>query len=116
MSDQHATPEDKLRAIRARLNEAPRDHQRPGGYCAINISDVRWMVHFIDAALLKEDGQDDFDLFATRAAAGHLGALVDMYRDSHAELVEALETCRKLLAGGPTKFINEALARAKELK
>jgi hypothetical protein len=90
MADHQATPEDKLRAIRARLNEAPRDHQRPGGYCAINISDVRWLVHFIDATLLMEDGEDAFDAFAARAAAGHLGALVDDLRASHTALMGAL--------------------------
>jgi hypothetical protein len=86
MADHQATPEDKLRALRARLNVAPRDHQRPGGYCAINISDIRWLVNFIDAALTKEDGEDAFDAFAARAAAGHLGALVDDLRASHADL------------------------------
>lgn len=57
MADQQATHKEKLLAIRARLNEAPRDHQRPGGYCAINISDVRSLVNFIDAYLYDSEAE-----------------------------------------------------------
>lgn len=100
MADHQATPEEKLRLLRYRLNVAPRDRQVEGGMALVSIADIRWLVSFIDAAMAKEDGQDAFDAFAARAAAGHLGSLVDDLRTSNATLAKAVEGYILALAVG----------------